>query len=161
MRALSALLASAAGGVAVLVFHAQRLPARVASHFGGSGLPDGWMDRSSYVLFSIALLLGTTAIFGGVALLVRRLPAQWINLPNRDYWLAPERGAMTRRHIAAWCYAFGAILNVFLVFVFHLAYRANLSDPVALNTTAMMLGLAVYLAVTLGSVVAMLVRYGR
>ncbi len=45
--------------------------------------------------------------------------------------------------------------------VFHMVFVANVSDPVALNNTVMMAGLLVYLTVSLGSVVALLLHFRK
>jgi len=39
-------------------WYGPRLPETVASHFGGSGLPDGWMARQSYILADVAISVG-------------------------------------------------------------------------------------------------------
>jgi hypothetical protein len=70
---------------------ADRLPERVASHFGGGGQADGWMTRTGYLefiaLFGLAFPLSQVGIF----FITRFFPPQAFNLPNREYWLAPAR----------------------------------------------------------------------
>src|SRR5688500_1481613 len=67
-----------------------RLPERMASHFDASGVADGWMTRDAYVWFMVGVVtfvsLTMNAAFGSV----RFLPNAVINIPRRDYWLAPE-----------------------------------------------------------------------
>lgn len=73
-----------------LIWVGTRAPARVASHFGAGGLPDAWLSRGQFVT--------VFAVLGGLFLLVvpviglfaGRLPASVVNVPNRDYWLAPQ-----------------------------------------------------------------------
>lgn len=161
MRSLIALLSSGAAGVLLVSYHWQRLPDRVASHFNGSGAVDGWMSRDANFFLSAGLLIGLTAMFYFLGIMMKRLPQKWINLPHKDYWFAAERQQETRLHLAGWSWTFGALLNLFLIFIFHQVFQANMSDPVALNNTAMFAGLAVYLAVSLGSVVVLLVRFGK
>jgi len=159
--ALVALLSTGAAGVLLLAYHRQRLPDVVASHFNASGVADSWMPKDSHVLLAQGLFIFLTAMFCFMGWIMARIPAKWVNLPNKDHWFAAEREADTRRHLSGWGYGFGAVVNLFLIFAFHLVYRANLSDPVALDSTAMIMGLVVFLLLTLGEVIALLLRYGR
>jgi uncharacterized membrane protein len=161
MRSLAALLASGAAGILLVSYQWQRLPERVASHFNGAGAVDGWMGKDTNFFLSAGIIAGITATFYLLGVMMRRLPPGWINLPNKDYWFAADRERQTRARLTAWAWTFGAFLNVFLLFAFHMAYLANLSDPVAINNTAMIAGLVVYLAVSLGSVAVLLVRFAR
>ena len=159
--AFIALLSTGAAGVLVLAYHRQRLPDVVASHFSGSGVANGWMPRDTHVLLAQGLFIFLTAMFCFMGWMMARIPAKWVNLPNKDLWFAPEREADTRRHLAGWGYGFGAVVNLFLIFAFHLVYRANLSDPVAFDSTAMTVGLIAFVVATIGSTITLLLRYGK
>lgn len=159
--ALLALIATGAAGVLVLAYHRQGLPEVVASHFGASGAANGWMPRDTHVLLAQGLFAFLTALFCFMGWIMARIPAKWINLPNKDYWLAAEREANTRRHLSGWGYGFGAVINLFLIFAFHLVYRANLSDPVAFDSTAMTVALVAFVIASIGSTIVLLLRYGR
>jgi len=73
------------------------LPERVATHFGFNGQPDGWMSRRTYLAFEYGFPALIAGLFAGLSALVRVLPAWCINIPRKDYWLAPERRALTGR----------------------------------------------------------------
>ena len=161
MRSLAALLTTGAAGVILASYHWQSLPERVASHFNLSGTPDAWMSRDANFFFSAGMMVFVTASFSLVGVLVRRLPARWINLPNKPHWFAPERERETRDDLERWSYSFGALLNLFMIFVTHLAYLANRSEPVELDSVAMLIGLVVFLVASLGGVVALLVRFKK
>ena len=159
--AFIALLSTGAAGVLVLAYHRQRLPDVVASHFNASGVANGWMPRDTHVLLAQGLFIFLTAMFCFMGWIMARIPAKWVNLPNKDYWFATEREADTRRHLSGWGYGFGAVVNLFLIFAFHLVYRANLSDPVAFDSTAMTVGLIAFVVATIGSTITLLLRYGK
>jgi len=159
--ALVALLSTSAAGVLLLAYHRQRLPDVVASHFGASGVANGWMPRDTHVLLAQGLFIFLTAMFCFMGWIMSRIPAKWVNLPNKDYWFATEREADTRHHLSGWGYGFGAVVNLFLIFAFHLVYLANLSDPVAFDSTTMMVGLVAFVVASIGATIALLVRYGR
>jgi hypothetical protein len=83
------------GYVALVAITVPQMPDVVASHFGAGGEADGWMNRGSYAAFIVAFGLGIPAFVMGMSYAIRLLPDWMINLPNRDYWLAPERRAET------------------------------------------------------------------
>ena len=65
------------------------------------------------------------------------LPPGWINMPHREYWLAPERRAGTLERLNA----FGTILfGIILLAVqagFEIAAYANLRTPIVFNASLM------------------------
>ncbi len=67
------------------------LPAKVASHFDILGQPNGWMSRDTCVGFTIGLGVLIPALVIGMMGGAGRIPVSFINLPHRDYWMAPER----------------------------------------------------------------------
>jgi uncharacterized membrane protein len=129
MRSLIALVSSGAAGVLLVSYHWQRLPDRVASHFNGWGAADGWMGRDANFLLSAGVIIGLTATFYFLGVLMRRLPSKWINLPNKDHWFAADREGTTRLHLATWSWTFGALLNLFLLFTFHQVFLPICPSP--------------------------------
>ncbi len=79
----------------ILASSADLLPSQVASHFNGDGRPNGWMTRSDYLIFIGAIPLLLAGFFGLLAWLVKTVPGNWVNIPRRDFWLVPERRALT------------------------------------------------------------------
>ena len=81
--------------IAQRAYYIPRLPDRVAAHIGLSGEVDQWQDREEAVAGSAQGWLVVPSIFAGIALLsvlaVRFLPYPFVNLPNKDYWLATPR----------------------------------------------------------------------
>jgi hypothetical protein len=68
------------------------------------------------------------------------MPKSMINLPNKDYWLAPERRARTARTIQGFLVGFGNAMMFFLLIVFREAMRASLlSTPQLSNRVWVML----------------------
>ena len=104
------------------------LPERVAIHFGAAGHADGWAPRASATVFFEALAL-VPLIFLLLALLMRILPAWTFNVPNRDYWLAPERRDETVAIIAGQLLWVACLMNLFLMGIFGLTIEANRMTP--------------------------------
>jgi hypothetical protein len=71
------------------------LPPLVASHFDGAGRANAFMARSSYTKFVLGMSVGLPIAMVTLLTLVYS-NARDMKLPNRDYWLAPERIAQTR-----------------------------------------------------------------
>ena len=84
-----------------IIYTSQHLPEPVATHFGVHQQADGWMSRTGYIAFMLIFTLG---IAGLITILTSAFPAkfpQWTNVPNRDYWLAPQRRAESVAYLAA------------------------------------------------------------
>ena len=113
---LAAVLLGALGHLAI---YYPALPDRVASHFDAGGHPNGWMSRDAFA-WTISL---TYAFLGGGLLLLAqvlpRFPNSLINLPNKDYWLAPERRADSLARMGRSLVRFGSVNVVLVVILVH------------------------------------------
>ncbi len=136
------------------------LPARIPSHFGASGRADGWMSPQAFVLFNAVVPALVLAVLLGCGLLVGRLPARWINVPHRDYWLAPERIAATRRKILANLAAIAALTLALLLGIAEISIHLARTGGGRLPALFFWL-LGLFLAGTLGSAVALLLAFRR
>jgi hypothetical protein len=116
------------GYVALVAGSAPWLPERVAIHFGPGGMANHWTDRSQTIWF-FEILTAVPAIFAGLAVVMRWLPAGAFNLPHRDYWLAPERRAQTVAVISRQLIWMGCLVVLFLAGVYGLTIQANHVSP--------------------------------
>jgi Protein of unknown function (DUF1648) len=66
-----------------------RLPERMASHFAMDGRPNGWQPKSAFTIFFFGALGIACVVSLAVPKLLGSLPLDMINLPNKEYWLAP------------------------------------------------------------------------
>lgn len=137
------------------------LPEVVASHFGPGGQADGFMTRTGYVTFMLVILLGAAALFWGLPKLLRVLPTASFNLPNRDYWLAPERRDATLDDMERRLRWFACALLVFLAYVHYLVVQANAVQPPVLPERAFFLGMAGLVAAVIAWAVAFIRRFRR
>lgn len=136
------------------------LPEKVASHFDGAGKPNGWMARGTHTALHVATVLFVAALFQGLVMLNARLPKEYINIPRRDFWLAPERAAATHAWLADMLLALGCALVVFFMAVFRLIHRANLEPDPQLDLAIW--GYAAALLVVVGAVlVSIVTRFSR
>jgi len=117
-----------------LAFSVSDLPVCVATHFDGNGQPNGWMNRSTYLLF--------TAVFGfvfplfivGICIIGRFLPGKYHNIPRRDYWFAPERRAETFSYLLSHSLWFACVAVCFVIGIHFLIIQANSLTPAHLST---------------------------
>jgi uncharacterized membrane protein len=131
------------------------LPDRVAIHFGSGGAPDGWASNLTHTL----LMLGVdTLVFGALYFaprLIAIVPSRWVNLPNRDFWLSPQRRSLTAEKLQQHLWRFGTAVFLFLLLAGFLTIRANRSDPVRLEEGLFLIGLGIFLVYTLYWVVGL------
>jgi uncharacterized membrane protein len=72
-----------------------QLPETVATHFGLNGEADGWSSKQGWLIFQIILLFGISILTFGLTTFIEKTDDQFINLPNKNYWLATERRSET------------------------------------------------------------------
>jgi hypothetical protein len=79
-----------------------------------------------------ALGMGLPLISVIIALVIRLVPARFINLPNRDYWLSPERQSQTCIYISRQLIWLACLEVVFFAGIQFLIVEANRIAPVQL-----------------------------
>ena len=120
------------------------LPDRMASHFGADGFPNGWMPKRDFVWSFAGFLLFIEAITMGAGAFMDRFPTETINLPNKTYWLAPERRQASFAYVRAYTNWMGAATGALGIAVAHAVYRANIGDDLRLgNQIWVLLGIFV------------------
>ncbi|MEA1996146.1 MAG: DUF1648 domain-containing protein [Gemmatimonadota bacterium] len=102
------------------------LPDKVASHFNATGEADNWSSREFFIGFYIMITLVMTVTFAGFGYIGPKLPESLINLPNKPYWLAPERKEKTFAFISDSLFQLGAVTLLLLISMMHLTFRANM-----------------------------------
>jgi len=134
------------GAVAQILYYYSQLPDTVATHFGGSGRPNGWQSKQGFV----AVYLGTTALMAAIFLslpyIIWKVPKSMINLPNRDYWLAPERIEETKEYCGGQMLFMGSLTLLMEICAFQLVIQANLSPQVRLPSAQMWMLMGAYTA---------------
>lgn len=105
------------------------LPDTMASHFGMGGVPDAHMSKGPFFVFLAVSAGGSIAVVFASAFFIRRIPSRWINIPNREYWLATDE----RREVALDCIVrplawIGLLTAALLAVAVELALQANLDQ---------------------------------
>jgi hypothetical protein len=124
------------------------LPDVVASHFNRDGVATGFVPRAVYRAAMLAILLLPALCLVALPRLSLRRPEARINVPNREYWLAPERRAATVVLITQRCTQFGAMLVLFLCYAHWLVVHANREQPPTLSSMSLLVGLVAFMGLT-------------
>jgi hypothetical protein len=142
LMVLGLLLAGAAQLVSVL---SAGLPELVAVHFNSAGVADGFMRREDCRNFMLTFTLGVPAFVAVITVLIPRvLPPSMLNVPNRTYWLAPERANESIAFLSRQGIWFGCILVIFLAYVDWMLARANESTPPAFSSELFVWAMAAF-----------------
>jgi hypothetical protein len=146
-RAFVVFLVALVLAAAFVYVSSENLPPVVASHFSAGGTADSFMPRESYLALMLGATVGAPLLVALLAQSVRLFPARLINLPNRDYWLAPERIDETM----TWLENRGALLGIlvagFMCFVHWQVLLANKRQPPHFPESLFIPGFLVFLAV--------------
>ncbi len=130
------------------VYFYPHLPERMATHFGPDGQPNGWMPKATFVITYGMTLFFVLLSCSGTAFLFRVVPSELINLPNKDYWLAPERKASTLATLEPYMLSMSAATGALMICIAQATFKANLTPDPSLGSGPWAL-LAVYLIFTL------------
>lgn len=138
-----------------------QLPERVATHFNASGDPNGWMSRSgnqnSMLIFGLAFPLFVV----GLSYAARFLPASLINIPNRNYWLAPGRRQQTLNYLVCHSLWFACLAVCVVTGIQYSIVQANQRTPPHLSTSILVSVVGSFLAGTAIWVLVLLQHFRR
>lgn len=129
-----------------IALQAPYLPAQLAVRFNAAGAPVAWNSPQYFATVNVcivALIVSAFLILPGM--LSRRRRLKW-RLPNRDYWLAPERLPKTVEYLQRQFLWYGIVTLVLLMAVFQLVVAANAVQPARLNVQRLGWLLASYIA---------------
>jgi len=144
-----------------LNYYAQRLPDIVGSHFGRSGFASAWQTKMALFMVELTVILVATIVSFGFPRLIAAMPASAINLPNKEFWLSPERREETFLFLRTQMAWFGCALLAFLLFVMELVFRANLQAPPRLNNAAFVPALVAFLVFSTTWTIRFVLRFSR
>jgi hypothetical protein len=119
------LFATATLSVEEALRHWARSPAVMASHFDVAGRPNGYLDRDAFFAIQLITTGLVALVCGAGGPLADRLPISVINLPHKDFWLAPLRRAATLERLGSALEVQGGATLLLLTLVFDLATAAN------------------------------------
>jgi hypothetical protein len=131
--------------VAFIWISSRTLPELVASHFAASGNATGFLPRSLYLRLTLILVVLAPLGMNILASLSLRGANARINLPNRDYWLAPQRRFESVQFVRRQVARLGLMLIIFFCYVHWLVVRANTLTPPVLSSPWFITGLFAFM----------------
>lgn len=158
---VSGMIVLLVGAAAFVLITGSNLPPLVASHFGIGGAVDGFMSRNAYLGFMLIGVVAFPLLIVVPQRLVRTISPRLINVPNRDYWLAPQRIESTLDYLRNHAIWFAALLVLFMCFVHWEVVQANMRRPVRLVAEPFFVGFVVYVASVFVWIGAMMVHFSR
>ena len=138
----------------------KQLPTHVAVHFDAGGQATSFMSSGQYRLFILVFALALP-VFLVATLRTVYWRAKNFNLPNRDYWLAPQRIDRTRTFLVAHGVWFGILFTSLMCFMHWLVLDANRRIPPTLSNQAFFIGLLAFLGCMVAWLGTMLITFRR
>ncbi len=112
-------------------------PDTMAAHFNIQGSPDRFVPKAEFFRFQVQTLLVVILVSLPFQFLFLVLPSGAINMPHREYWLAPGRRAGTLGRLNAFGTIVFGIILLAVQAVFEISAYANLKTPIVFNTALM------------------------
>ena len=141
-------------------YYAQ-MPDVVASHFNGRGVPNGWQTKPTFFGLFAAMSVLAAVLGFGIPRIIASVPPQLINLPNKQYWLAPEYLAKTMAFLNAYFAWFGCAVFLIMILTFDYAIQSNLHPANPPDVSRMWYILAGFLVFMVVWLARMFARFGR
>jgi uncharacterized membrane protein len=139
-------------------YYAQ-LPDVVQSHFSSRGNANGWQTKTVFFSFMVGITVLATFFTLGLPAMLRAMPAEIFNLPNKEYWLAPDRREASFDFISGWFAWFGCALFLVACYAFEYAIQANLHPGHVEHPERLLYAIFGFLCFTLAWIARMFVRF--
>ncbi len=134
--------------VAHAAYYYPALPANMATHFDLQGQPDGWSSKSECMIVYAVLVGFLGVLFVCLALAIHKTPVWMVNMPNKDYWLSPERQEESYRWLSVCMMWIGNATMAMTIVCMEIVFRANLW-PAWNSGTAFLITISSYMVVVL------------
>ena len=142
-------------------YYYPQLPAVVASHFTARGAANGWQTKSAFFVVLVAVSVLAAVVGFAIPRIITVLPVELINLPNKRYWLAPERRAETQEFFITYFAWFGCAVYLLLILTFDYAIQHNLHPENPPDPLRIWYILAGFMAFTVAWIARMIARFVR
>jgi len=119
------LIGAVVANVGILVATYVALPPFIAVLFGWHGYSTIWIEMVEYGIAMFWLMLMGLLTVYALPWLVLKAPPILVSLPNKHYWLDPQRKTETARKLTAWMEVFGVGCYTFSSVIMLLILHAN------------------------------------
>jgi len=142
-----------------LFYFLPSLPDRLATHFGATGQPNGWMTRDQHFIGITLLGFGLPAFVIGICYCLRFFPASMLNVPKASYWRSPEHYPEACRILLGWSFCFGAISFLWTAILNYQLVLANRLNPPFLAPLPVLILSGIYIAATGILIVVLMLQF--
>ncbi len=137
------------------------LPDRLASHFSAAGHANGWMTKQQFLMTYAVVILPAVALEFLMPRRIAGTPGNRLRLPNREFWLAPERRAETFAYFQKFFAWYGCAFLLLEVIAMGLAMRANFQSPPQLPTGPIVFAIVAFVLFNIAWVTATFRRFSK
>lgn len=130
-----ALMLLAVIAVVQMMLQMPSLGSPVATRFNSGGAAVSWSTPQEFVILNLMVVAAVLVISLFLPSLMGKRPRIRWNLPNREYWLAPERIEKTVEYVKRMMLWIGVMTLLLLMAVFQLVVDANTHIPPRLDST--------------------------
>jgi uncharacterized membrane protein len=148
-------------GALQYIYYAPRLPKVLGSHFAGNGAVNAWQSKAAFFSTELAVVILAAVVGFGIPRIIGAMPVSLINLPNKEFWLSPERRDETLSYIRVWSAWFGCGLLAFLLFAMGLVFRANLHTPPQFDNSAFVPALLAFFVFDSIAILRLILHFSR
>jgi serine/threonine-protein kinase len=106
------------------------------------------MTQSQSSIIWLAIGVGTPLMMAAIGYFVRFLPISILNLPNREYWLAPERQGEMFDYWFRFFLGLACLEGIFMLTIMLLEIQANHRTPPHLSTGLLFLSAGCFIIAT-------------
>jgi len=135
------------------------MPDKMATHFGSGGKANGWMAKDDFFLMLGGLCCFIAALFALLPRLIAKLPDSVINIPNKPYWMTPERRGQAMAILGRSMLWMADLVLALFLGMGYLTYRANRMPEPALDERLAFLLMGGFVAGMLATVVLLILAY--
>lgn len=151
-----------ATAISQAVFYYPVMPDPMASHFGTGGAANGWMSKDGFFIFEAALFLLMILSFIVMPWYFEKNKVRaGINMPNKEYWLAPERIDYFYKYFRVSFLWFGVATLILLVGTMQLTFEANLQANPVLNNTKFLIIFVGYMTFVIVWMILFYQKFGK
>ena len=116
-----------------IVYYYPQMPEVMASHFDGAGVPNAWANKDGFFLLYAAILLMLVFVFLHLPKWSEKRANFGMKLPNRNYWLAPERIEQTQQFFRRQMLVLGIAHLLLAAVTIQMAIVANFDENPVLD----------------------------
>lgn len=132
-----------------IVYYYPQMPDVVASHFDGLGTPNDWSGRNGFFGIYLAMLMLLVLVFIYVPGWSEKRAKFGMKIPNREYWLDPERLEQTREFFRRQMLVMGVVHLGLAIFTVQLVIQANFDQAPRLDQSIAW-ALGIYFLILIG-----------